>query len=158
MLLILNEDDIQNENIIFGEKTINNIIDNSYFYQIYFTNEILYLNSITVKFKLYNVEITNHFNKHKLDFKLNDVNNINSINNLIKTEYNILNIFQKNNILTNKFANYKIQGLFSKNYIKGFFKKNVIKNYVIPEITIIIKISGIWENNTHFGLNYKFLD
>lgn len=159
MLLLLKPTDINNENIMFGEKTINNIIENSFFYQIYYSNNIINLNCITCKFKLYNIEISNHFNKHKITFKTDDINNNNSINNLIKMEYDILHIFQKNQFLNNKFASYKINDIFTKNYIKGIFKKNIVDiNNNVLEATLLIKISGIWENTTHYGLNYKFLN
>ena len=59
-------------NIIFGEKTLNTIMENSSFCSVYFSNDIITMNNITLYFTLNNITIEPYFNKYKC--KINNDN------------------------------------------------------------------------------------
>lgn len=155
MLLILNNEKFESQQIIFGEKTDNNIIENSFFYPIYYSNTLFTLNAITYRITLYNIKISKHFNKYKLEFNNKDIKNMEVIYFLMDMERNILDLFKCHNIIINKQPSYKITTNLSKQQIKGNFQKINENNHYC---NLLIKISGIWEDNDNFGLNYKFLD
>ena len=52
---------------------------------------------------------------------------------------------------SNKTKEYKLQEQLNKNIIKIFNSKNTFKK-------IIIKISGLWEDDNSCGLTYKFIN
>ena len=94
--------------------------------------------------------------------KLNK-NYLNSINNIYTIN------FIKNNFLTHvsysldkKNINYKLTELLNSRYIKYTNKNNNNVNlynncYQEYNKPIIIKISGIWESNTSYGIIFKFI-
>lgn len=146
-------------NVFFGKKMINKIIPDSLFtsitYSTPFCNFTNIFISITFKEKL---------NISSFDTKLlfiDNNRNINIIESLRIIENTILSNYidtDNSNVNCNKKPIYIIANELSKNKIKLMTNlKNINKtltndlNYVI-----MLKISGVWENNNAYGLAYKY--
>ena len=137
-------------NIFTSDKTKNNIMTNSDFYRLYFSDDSIITNGIYLNFTLYNVTIERYFNKIKCCF--DDTNN-NIINQIIGIENMILN--KCYDINENKCT--RIEEQMSHNYIKIFDTSNLaLGNY--KQINILLKISGIWSSNSQsqYGLTFRF--
>jgi hypothetical protein len=138
----------------------NNIETNGIFYKIKYINNSITLNNTYISFNIKIQEIVYYESKKIFIFKLEDTINQIHINNLISVETYILN---KINI-ENKIPQYNIKNRLKKNNIRitsTFNKDKIITGNNVKCNTIInqcfsLKISGIWENDQHYGLTYKF--
>ena len=147
MFIAQNIQDYNDYNILFGEKTLNTIMENSSFCGVYYSNDIITMNSITLYFTLYNIIIEPYFNKYKC--KIN-TNNDHVKQKLMNIETQILDKY--NNV---KRKTFKLKEQLN-NYLKLFSNKPIV-NTNISNINVIIKISGIWESSTEIGLIYKLI-
>tara|TARA_A100001015_G_scaffold320853_1_gene448816 strand:- start:427 stop:870 length:444 start_codon:yes stop_codon:yes gene_type:complete len=142
LLLPINKYQIQNT--IFLEPTRNKIINNSYFIKILYSNSLFTMNGIYLYVPL---EITNvqsiHNNKYKYIFNYNQNKSV--IQNLINIEETLLNKFNNN-----KYKRYICKDQLQNEYI--------LTNKNIKTSQFIIKISGIWETETTYGLSFKFIN
>tara|TARA_B100000575_G_C23142350_1_gene665218 strand:- start:3555 stop:4025 length:471 start_codon:yes stop_codon:yes gene_type:complete len=150
MFISLQLDQFDINNIFTSEKTKNNIMNNSDFYRLYFSDQEITTNGIYLNFTLHNITIDKYFNKIKCCF--DDSNNA-IINKIIEIEKTILDICKDINI--NKCT--RIEEQMSHNYIKIFDQSNLaLGNY--KNINILLKISGIWSSNSQrqYGLTFRF--
>jgi hypothetical protein len=149
MLLCLKEEQFNKKNILINNKIKNNIISNSYFYRIYYSNDTFILNGVTLEFTLKNIKIEKHFNKIKINFNKKD--NINTIENLLGVELDLMNMFN----------NTKKKNLLLKEQLENDFIK-IVNNYKNitkqSEIKLILKISGFWESNYDYGITFRCLN
>lgn len=126
-------DKIQYHNIFISGSNKNNLNN---FIKIFYSNNILFLNSIYIKLDIKNLKIQN--NKILFD----NISNKEKIKNL--------EAFILNNVkCKNKEPLLKLSNLLDNNILKFGDK---IYNYNI------LKISGIWETNDNYGITYKILE
>jgi len=148
MLLCLKQQQFNKDFIIINNKIKNNVINNSYFHRIYYSNESLILNGLAIEFTLKNITIEKHFNKIKINFKKKD--NITTIDHLLSVEtdlMNILNISNKQKLLLKEQLDNDFIKVVNNN--KDVFNKN--------EVKLILKISGFWESNYDYGITFRCL-
>ena len=124
-------DNIQFHNIFISESNKNN----NNFIKIFYSNNIVFLNSIYIRLHLTNLKISNN----KINFE--HLYNSDKIKNI---EYFILN-----NINIDKKPVYKLTSILDNKNLKY---SNEIKNYYI------LKISGIWETQDSYGITFKILE
>ena len=134
-------------NIYFCEAIKNNIMNDGSFIRILYSNHQFVMNGIYLYINLNDVSIEKFYNKYKCNF--NAILNKDLINNLKVIEENVL----KKTIIKNKIPQYKIYEQIKNGHIKIFCENNNIKF----NNQFILKISGIWETNTNYGLTYKFI-
>ena len=134
-------------NIYFCEAIKNNIMNDGSFIRILYSTHHFVINGIYLYINLNDVSIEKFYNKYKCNFNINL--NKDLINNLKVIEENVL----KKIIINNKISQYKIYEQIKIGHIKVFCENNNIK---ITNL-FILKISGIWETNTNYGLTYKFI-
>ena len=148
MFLCVNLNDFNSEKLLINNKIRNNIITNSYFYRLYYSDDEFISNGIVIVFKLYDVSLEKYFNKNKLIF--NSRKNIENIQKLNKLEEELLNALN----LENKEKKCLIKEQLDNNFLKIINERNNVlkKNDVC---NIIIKISGIWESKTDYGLTFR---
>ena len=146
MNIALNINQFDVNNIYFCDSIKNNIVNEGLFIRLIYSTDFFVTNGINVFFSLYDVVIEKFYNKYKCSFNL--INNKNIIENILQIEESILkNINNKNKIIQKsiyeqlRIGNIKI---FSENIDKMI-------NYLF-----ILKISGVWETDTHIGLTFKF--
>jgi|TARA_B100001564_G_C20562066_1_gene634209 hypothetical protein len=139
-MIIYTKLDTYNTNyIFFGDIIKNTVITNGKFIRIIYSNKTYTLNGLYILVPLVNIK--------KINSSTCSINNNNScIKNLCNIEKDILGKY-----ITSKTKEYKLQEQLNKNIIKIFNSKNTFKK-------IIIKISGLWEDDNSCGLTYKFIN
>ena len=144
MLLTLNITDIDITNLIFNKSTNNNIIKDSRFIKIIYSNKFFSLNSIIIDINFLYSNKINKYNKSFYNF--DSSKNITTISKLIDLENQIINLFiNKNCVPIYNLKNY----FLSKNYF-SILNKNILNN-------VYLKISGIWKTESNYGLIFKFI-
>jgi hypothetical protein len=137
-----------NENNLYFSDVIKNIvISDSTFIRLYYSTKDLTTNGVFISFPLNVSSFERTYNKIKCNFKTKLNQNV--ITALINIEKEIIK----------KINNENIQPVFS---IKEQLEQEFIKLYNFTNynntsvITLVCKISGIWNNNTNYGLTCKF--
>lgn len=140
MILIIPYDKINIHNINFGFKIKNTNYKNQYYYNLIYSNTYYNISNLYISFQLQTYHI--HYNSVKF--------NPTKYNHLIKTlktiEHDILE-----KIKIPKKPKYNLY----KQLMKGEFIFQILDT-IKPISDILIKISGIWENDEGYGLVYKF--
>jgi hypothetical protein len=132
LYLVKSIDQFNNSNIFFSQPIKNNIINDSNFIRIKYSSNVTF-NGIYLYISFINK------NKCFIDIHLNK--------ELIEKIKNIEQDILKISGIKNKIPQYNIYNQLSN----GFIKNNSYSyNY-------ILKISGIWETNTNYGLTFKFI-
>ena len=135
-----------NENSVYLLNPVKNrILKNSYFVKLLFSNENLTMNGIYIDIQITEPRIENAFNKYRCFFSLAKnkilIEKCKNIENMILKKYN-----------TNKTKNSVIYNQLMKGCI-------ILSNcYPICKDNFILKISGIWETETEYGLSFKFIN
>lgn len=146
MNIALNINQFETNNIYFCDPIKNNVVSDGLFIRIIYSTDYFVTNGINLFVQLQDLSIEKFYNKYKCSFNLS--NNKNIIEKIQQIEENILkNINIKNKIIQKvlgeqlRVGNIKI---FSENI-------DMTNNYLF-----VLKISGIWETDTHIGLTFKF--
>jgi hypothetical protein len=143
---------IENFNInyvYFCEPIKNNIMNDGNFIRILYSTSLFVLNGIYISFNINNVCIEKYYNKYKCIFDVNEY--INTIEKICQLEVNIL---EKINI-KDKIPQHKISEQFKYGHIKIF--SEYIENNILRNNIFVLKISGVWETELHYGLTFKFI-
>ena len=146
MLLTFNINDIYDSYIILCDPIKNTVIENSKFIRIIYSDKLVTTNGIYIIIPFQDIRIDNNFNnKYKCSFDIEKnkqlLKQINDIEKLI---------LNKVVLSKNKAKTYKLSENIYNGNIKVFNETDNISN-------IILKISGIWEDNYSYGLTYKFI-
>ena len=148
MFLCVNLNDFNSEKLLINNKIRNNIITNSFFWRLYYSDDEFISNGVVIVFNLKDVTFEKYFNKNKLNF--NEKKNISVVEKLNILENELLNALG----LENKEKKCLIKEQLDQHFLKIINEKNnPIKS--ISSCDIIIKISGIWESKTEYGLTFR---
>jgi len=153
MYLTIPANDFEINNIIISDKSKNNVIENSFFYRMYYSNDLVSMNGIYIKFNLYDLEIEEYYNKIKCNFSRYDDRNKFLIRQLTTIEHEIL----KNYIQLTQNPVYTIREQLMNYYIKLFHKENNRLIGKLSSVSVILKISGLWLTNKEHGLTFRFI-
>lgn len=145
MNLVKTIEQYNDSNIIFCDPIKNNIMCDGNFIRLLYSTSDVMLNGIYLLVKLYDITCEKYYNKYKCSFST--LVNKDIIDNLKTIEERILKSYK-----TNKMPCFKIYEQIRCGYIKIFTD---IGN--MNQGTFILKISGIWETPTNYGLTYKFI-
>ena len=141
MLLLLNVDDFKENYVILGERTANNIIQNSDFCRISYSNHTYSMNGIYLFFTIASLHTERNFNKTRIRFtpqgqafgpKLSSIEE---------------RVLRRNNDSTTRIKH------ISHQMEQGVFK---VSEYHGGNC-FMLKISGIWMNKHECGLTYRFI-
>ena len=146
MNIVKTIEQFNNDFVYFCEPIKNNIMNEGNFIRIIYSSPFFALNGIYILLKINYVTIEKHYNKYKCVFDVEQHKDI--IDNIKCIEENIL---KKANIQEKTFQT-KIYEQLKNGNIK-FLMENTDKKIN----AFIMKISGLWETDTHYGLTYKFL-
>lgn len=150
MNLVLDETNIDLNNFYYGKKMENNIISDSYFYNIYYSTDLIHINNVLIKIKLNNVYISEYFNKVKCSF--NPSENRKVVKFLSHIETKLLEMFDDEYVNDHKlFEQLKIGEIKINNHSNMKIKKHT------RSLDILLKISGIWETHDKKGVIMKFI-
>lgn len=153
MYLTIPTNDFEINNVIISDKSKNNVIENSFFYRMYYSNDLVSMNGIYIKFNLYDLEIEEYYNKIKCNFSRYDDRNKFLIRQLTTIEHEIL----KNYIQLTQNPVYTIREQLMNYYIKLFNKENNRLIGKLSSVSVILKISGLWLTNKEHGLTFRFI-
>ena len=146
MILVKNIEQYDSNYLYFSNSIKNNIMKNGNFIKILYFTPLFKLNAVYLK-----INIINYLNENNI-YRNNYIFNPYSHIDLIEKIKNIeIEILSRSGII-NKIPEYDLY----KKLMSGNIK---IMTDIIEEKfdNFIIKISGIWENDNCYGLNYKFI-
>lgn len=149
MFLVKKIDQFNDNYIYFCEPIKNNIMQDGIFIRILYSNQSIIFNGIYLEINLNDTYFEKYYNKYKCNYNLNIYSNKELIDRIKNLEENIL----KKINYPNKLPNFKIYDHIKNGNIK-IFCDSIPKNNSV----LILKISGIWETNTNYGLTYKFIN
>ena len=151
MNIVTTIDNYDNTSIFFSEPIKNTVISDSDFVRIIYSNDELMLNGVYLYVALTNITMDVYYNKFKCCFCKKQ--NARIINQLELIEKQIL---AKYKYSTNKKPEYSINNQIMNGYIKVF--TNMPNKYKTENsIQLILKISGLWENEDSYGVTFKFI-
>jgi len=148
MYLVIDINDFDTSHVYYQEKIKNTVMENSDFIRIIYSTSYYTLNAIFINFKLKINYAEKVFNKYKYFF--NRQHNLNNVDEICKIERYILDNYIN---IKNKRPLYRISEQLIHNNIKSF---NDI--HIQETNDFFLKIYGIWENETEYGLTYKITD
>ncbi len=133
--------------VYFCEPIKNNIMNEGNFIRIIYSTSLFILNGIYIVININYINVDKYYNKFRCSFDVNQYKDI--ITSLQSIEENIL---RKANIC-GKIPQFKIYDQLKNGNIKVFSDSpDKINN------TFMLKIAGIWETETEYGLTYKFIN
>ena len=155
MNIIYNINQFKFRNLFLLEPKRNIIMDGK-FTKIVYSDELIVMNGIYLITPFDDFYVENNLNKCVLKINIHNSINSNIITELIKIENNIIQYYKHLFECSKKpFA------LLKEQILNGNIKlyNNTTNNNVNEKrCKIIIKISGIWENEDQVGLTYKFME
>ena len=144
--LVKNIDQYNEDNVYFLEPIKNNIMNNGNFIRIIYSTSLFVLNGIYININFNYTSIDKYYNKYKCSFDIIQYREL--IENLRIIEEGLI----KKISIFGKIPQYKIYEQLKNGNIKVFSEtSDKIGN------TFLLKIAGIWETDTEYGLTYKFL-
>ena len=132
-------------NIFFCDPIKNNIMIDGTFIRILYSSPIFTLNGIYLLLKITNIHVEKYYNKYKYMFDIHSHAEI--IEKVKQIEIDILK-----KIPTNKTPQYKINEQLRNGNVK------IIADKIDKVNNLLLKISGIWETDTEYGITYKFMN
>ena len=136
-------DQVVREHIIYGDKVRNTVIENSLFTRLAYSTPGVHFNGICIRMNIAGGTISEHYNKHKCTFP--SYPNSQMIRSLMSIERRILESYSSHKIMVTNLRDHLMSGM-----IKIFTYEKVVG-------TVILKISGIWEDESSYGITYKFI-
>jgi hypothetical protein len=146
MNIVKNIEQYDENNIYFCEPIKNNVMSDGLFIRILYSTPLFVLNGVNLLIMLNDIVIEKYYNKYKCIF--NPISHREIIENIKIIEENLL----KNVNIKNKIPQFKIFEQLKNGNIK-IFSENIEK---ISNGFFMLKISGIWETEFHYGITYKF--
>lgn len=145
MNLAINIEQFQEEPLIFCDPIKNNIMNEGNFVRILYSTNVVTLNGVYISFFLSGLKCDKYYNKFKCSF--NEAFHKDTLELLRSIEERILQKYK-----TTKSPTFKIYEQLKTGYLKLFTDVGYASS-----CTFLLKISGIWETQTQYGLTYKFL-
>jgi hypothetical protein len=161
------------------EKTKNNVIENSWFHRLMYEHDAFTMNGVALQFSLTINKTETSYDKLKHCFSLAEDNNQAVVNELTRIEREILAC---TTLFEGKQPMFHIENQTKQGFIKlfngtsrshktystaspaHFTTHHTLKTYHMkPRLLnfsqsqdFILKISGVWYNDTNYGITYKF--
>ena len=148
MNVVLREDQYNIANIYFSEAIQNIIMEKSSFIKLIYSNHNIMITGLFLLVGLKNTTKELYFKKIKITYDINA--NISTLIRLYEIETEILDKYN-----SNKKQKKIVYETLSCGSVKIF--PNNDEDIVRGNNSFILKISGIWENETEYGLTYKLL-
>ena len=139
-------DQYDNNSVILCDPIKNNIMSEGNFIRILYSTQNITLNGIYIVITLNNITCEKYFSKYRCFFNM--LSHKDLLDKLQIIEENILSKYRT----IDKIPQYKIYEQIKNGNIKLF---NDVGNKSV--CSFILKISGIWETQSNYGLTYKFI-
>lgn len=146
MNIVKNIEQYNEDHVYFLEPIKNNIMKNGNFIRIIYSTSLFILNGIYINININYISVDKYYNKYKCSFDTNQYREL--IEKLRIIEEGLI----KKTEIIGKIPQYKIYEQLKNGHIKVFSEtSDKIGN------TFLLKIAGIWETETDYGVTYKFL-
>ena len=146
MNIVKNIDQYNEDYVYFCEPIKNNIMNNGTFIRIIYSTSLFILNGIYINISINYTSVDKYFNKYKCSFDTNQYREL--IENIRIIEEGLI---KKIGIL-GKIPQYKIYEQLKNGNIKVFSDTSEKIGNIF-----LLKIAGMWETETEYGLTYKFI-
>lgn len=146
MNIVKSIEQYNNNYVFFCEPIKNNVMNDGNFIRILYSTSAITLNGIYLHISLNDITCEKYYNKFKCNFNSNFHKDL--VEKLKIIEEDLLHKCRINN----KTPTYKIYEQLRLGNIKTFTDISSRSN-----CSFILKISGIWETTTNYGLTYKFI-
>ena len=150
--IIIQSEKFNIDYLFFLQKVKNNVKQNSHFSRLIYSNEYFSLKNLYIPFTLENIQFKDQYLKTNILF--DEIQNQKNLQPIYDIERNMLQKYISD-IDEDLDPNLGIYNQCKLNFIKIF--KNNINITDKQNITIYIKISGIWQTTHNIGLTYKFI-
>ena len=150
MSILQSLDQYKHDNVYFCDSIKNNVMANGYFIRILYCMANCTMNGIYLKMDFREVNYEKYYQKYKCHFDIDVCMEI--TNHVNEIEQQLLAKISR--IINGKTPQYKLAEQLKYGFIK-LFCENPPPKYPADEL-FILKISGIWETDTNYGLTYKF--
>ena len=130
--------------LFFCEPIKNNIMAEGNFIRILYSSDLFTLNGIYLLLKINNMHIEKYYNKYRYIFDIHS--HLDIIEKVREIENNILN-----KVGSDKMPQHKIVEQLQNGHVK------IIADKIEKGNNLLLKISGIWETETEYGITYKFM-
>jgi hypothetical protein len=147
MIIVKKIEQFDENNLFFCEPIKNNVMNDGVFIRILYSTPNFILNGIYLNVILNDITCDKYYMKYRCYFNVNTDHHKYIIENLKIIEENIL----KNYAVKEKFPQFKIYEQLKNGNIKIFTE---VENK--DDCSFILKISGIWETTSNYGLTFKF--
>lgn len=153
MNLIKTIDQYNEDAVYFCDPIKNNIMNEGIFIRIIYSNSSFMLNGIYLSLFINHMNIEKYYNKYKCRFDVNDYKLV--IDQLKRIEEGLL----KKVSIRNKLPQFKLHEQLKYGQLKIFYdlSNNTTNSLINKENAFLLKISGIWETEMHYGLTFKFI-
>lgn len=148
MNIVKTIDQYNHSSVYYCEPIKNNIMNDGIFIRILYSNHLFLLNGISLYIHLQDVSIDKYFNKYKCSFDVLAYKEL--ISKLKSIEMELLDHVN----IVGKQPQYKIYEQLQKGHLKIFLNQD---EKVTNPSKFALKISGIWETDSYYGVTYKFL-
>ena len=145
MILVKNIDQYNENYVYFCDPIKNNIMNEGTFSRIIYSTPRLSINGIFINILLNDICIEKYYNKLKCTYNIFSNQQLFEDIKIIETA-----LLKKINIP--KIPQFKIYDQLRSGCIKIFNENSIISNY-----NFLLKISGVWESDMHYGLTFKFI-
>lgn len=147
MYVAIDIDRFDVNNIFIGDKIPNTIIENSHFINMVYSDTNANFKSIVLRcpFTLFPSDYSNY----RYRINTNNHKNQSIMSQLLVIERNILAKFENCGI-----PKYGLAEQYSANNVCAYVGKDLRD---ANTRTCVVKISGVWVNETHYGLTFKFI-
>ena len=142
MIFVLNSKNFNKHSILVGEKEKNLINYYNYFYKLNYITDSYTLYGLNIELNIQNMKQSVFYNYVKVSFDIKENNNL--ILMLKDIEQYILTKINKTN-----------KDILFNDVKRGLIKLQKNDNSTTQHI--VLRIIGVWEDDTHCGLSYKFL-
>ena len=142
-LLLMTPRQFVTDNVFFQEPSKNIILMDGTFSRILYSTSEYTMNGIFMASYIHG-KVEPYFNKHKYIFNQDEPAS-NATKRIAQIERDILAL-----MVTSKIPQFKLKDQLRLGYVK-FFSENTRSDPILS-----LKISGVWETATHYGLTYKF--
>lgn len=148
MSILQNINQYNDDNVFFCDSIKNNVMVNGNFIRILYCMPNFTMNGIYIHLHLSDLSYEKYYQKYKCMFNVNKFSDL--IDKIVVIEKTLLD--RIGSIVSGKNAQYKIAEQMRSGHIKIF-------SDVYPKqtsVSFVLKISGVWETDTGYGLTYKF--
>jgi len=135
----------------FMDKKANNIIQGIFTKLIYSTD---FYSMIGIYIKV-PMKYIDDGNKQHLQINYSNIKNGKILHGIVSIEEKLLELYKKYTNNT-KQAIYSLNTQLLYGSLKIYKENNYCEN-IVSNSTLFLKIAGIWENETHYGITFKFI-